>query len=80
MSNDLNVLFERARQYGRVYLYTADDGTYSVSITFTTIKNTSLKAESGFRHVTPQEAFTAAIAAAENIVATFAATERKRLT
>lgn len=61
-------LWDKARQYGKVMLFTADDGTYSCIIIFSTIPGVNLEAKSGFRHVEPEKAIEAAIARCEEIV------------
>ena len=64
----LGELFQEARLYGLVDLFTHDDGSYSCVIKFHTINHTELKAKSGFNKRTPEEAVTQAIEAAKNIV------------
>jgi hypothetical protein len=61
-------LWDKARGYGRVMLWTSDKGTYSVTITFDTLKHISLEAKSGYGHTDPEAALKAAIQKAEEIV------------
>lgn len=66
--NTMRELFDEARIYGRVVIYTMDDGKYSVDITFNTIKHTQLKATSGFGFNCVEEALKSAINSAKQIV------------
>lgn len=61
-------LFDEARCYGRVNLFTSDDGTYSVDIRFNTKGHVELKARSGYDHTSPEQALKAAIKEAKSIV------------
>lgn len=63
----LDDLFKTARDYGRVNIFTQEDGTYSAYIKFNTSKNVELEARSGFGHSSPQGALLQAIEAAEKI-------------
>ncbi len=64
----LSKLWEEARQYGLIDLFTADNGTYSCSITFNSIKHTELRSRSGHNHKTHEQAVQAAINNAQKIV------------
>lgn len=64
-------LWFEARNYGFVRLDTSDDGTYSCSIEFITIKSISLEAHSGFRNSNPKEAIYLAIVKAIEIASSF---------
>lgn len=61
-------LWDKARQYGGVNMFTHDDGTYSCNIEFSTIPGVKLEAKSGFKHKEPESALKAAIARCEEIV------------
>lgn len=61
-------LFKEARSYGRVNLFTNDNGTYSCTIRFNSIVHSELKALSKFDHQTPEEAILAALTVAKEIV------------
>ena len=61
-------LWDKARLYGKVSLYTHDDGTVSCTITFNSIKHTELKANSGYGLKCPEKALEAAIKTADEIV------------
>lgn len=63
----LDELFGDAREFGRVNLFTSDDGTYSVNIIFPTPADTDVKANSGFGHKTPHLALQFAIDKAHEI-------------
>ena len=73
----LDELWPIARQYGKVFLFTQDDGTYSCDINFITIKNTNLSAKSGYGIKTPQEAVLLATKQAELIVDSFGKPEER---
>lgn len=72
-------LFRIARQYGKVNLFTHDDGTYNVNIKFSTIELTSLEARSGFNHMTPEAALEKAIRSAEEIVSSLGKMPERKL-
>lgn len=61
-------LWDKAREYGRVQLFTMDDGTHSCRIEFHTLNNIVLEAKSGFNNKTPEEALEKAIINAKLIV------------
>lgn len=63
-------LWDLARQYGSVDLFTNEQGKYSCVITFHTIEHTELKARSGYGFEDPEECLKAAIKAAQKIVNT----------
>lgn len=65
---DLGSLFKIARMYGRVNLFTQDNGQYSATIKFDTNRHVQLDASSGFNNSTPEEAVERAIKTAQNIV------------
>lgn len=65
---NLSELWQIAQQYGRVRLFTNDDGTYHACIVFSTIEHTVLEAKSDFKQMTPEDAITMAIKSAESIV------------
>jgi len=67
-NDTLGDLWEEARDYGRVSMFTFDDGGYHASIKFHSIQHTELKAESGNGHETPHEALAKAIGVAKEIV------------
>ena len=68
MRNDLSELWREARQFGRVNIFTADNGTYSCVIRFNTIKHAELQAKSGYNHSEPELAVAAALDKAKEIV------------
>lgn len=70
--DELGSLFRQALNYGEVSIFTHKDDTYSCSIDFRTIANTSLKASSGYKSKTPEDAVKAAIANAKTILDSFA--------
>jgi hypothetical protein len=61
-------LFNQARKYGRVCIFTARDGTYSCQIEFNCIDHVELKAKSGHNMPSPISALKEAIKAAEKII------------
>lgn len=65
---NLSDMWRDARRYGRVNLYTNDDGTYYACIKFDSIAHTQLEARSDFKQVTPENALKMAIASAQAIV------------
>lgn len=80
----MSELWEAARQYGRVTLFTNDDGTYHAIIKFNTIAHTQLEAKSDYKRPTPESALQMAIESAQAIVESVAAVaaglpERKRI-
>ena len=82
MTYNLGQLWTMARQYGKVTLFTNDDGTYHARIAFLTLEHTSLEAKSDFKRPTPEAALEMAIYSAEKIVAgikTLPASEMKLL-
>lgn len=64
----LERLFEEAQKYGRIFLHQSDDGTFSCTISFNTIKHIKLDAKSGYKHATIKSAVVAAIKNAVVIV------------
>lgn len=66
--SDLGELFYKAREYGRVNIFTSDNGTYSCNIDFNTIDHVKLEAKSGYRHLTIEDAVSSAIHKAEEII------------
>lgn len=62
-------LFDEARQYGRVNVYTMETGGYHCSIKFNTISHCSLEACSSYGHTDPEAAIKEALAKAKEIVA-----------
>lgn len=66
--DDLGKLWRRARTFGKVKLYTFDDGRYWCTITFNTIAGVLLEAESGNTLEDPESAVAAAISKAEEII------------
>lgn len=66
--NTMRELFDEARIYGQVDIFTQSDGSYAVNITFHTIKHTELKARSGSGFKDVEEALRAAITSAKTIV------------
>ena len=78
MKYSLEELFELAQQYGNIDLFqNVTDRTFSVNITFQTIKHAELKAMSGFGNKTIEGAICAAIKQAEIIVAQFKTESQK---
>lgn len=73
IGKNMKDLWELARQYGLVTLYSQDDGTYHCVITFHTIKHVELKARSTFKEPTVEDAIKAAISKAEEIMASMQA-------
>jgi len=67
MSN-MAELFYKAREFGKVSIYTFDDGCYSCTITFNTVKHIELKAASGSNCKTVESALQLAIKKAIEIV------------
>lgn len=66
--DELGKLFRKAREFGRVRIYTTSNGLYHCTIEFNSIAHTSLEAKSGFDCVTPEIAVVDAIQTAESIV------------
>ena len=64
----LDALFKEARRYGKVYIHTHDDGTYSCKIACMTPQSVSLEFNAGYKNVSPDEALTKAIKAAKEYV------------
>lgn len=64
----LERLFEEAQKYGRIFLNQSDDGTFSCTISFNTIKHVELEAKSGYKHATIKSAVVASIKNAVVIV------------
>jgi len=65
---ELGELFKEARRFGKIYIHSHDDGTYSCNITANTSKGTSLEFKSGFKNATPEEAVQNAILAAKEFI------------
>lgn len=61
-------LFNKAREYGKVYIHTCDKGTYHAKIEFNTTNHIKLEAMSRFDHATVEEALQYAIINAQVIV------------
>ena len=66
MSN-LGELFHAARRFGRVGIYTSENGTYWCNIYFATERHTTLEARSDSK-LTPELAVEEALARAQSIV------------
>lgn len=64
----LSELFREARKYGTVNIFTSDDGTYSCTIKFNTVKHISLEAKSGWGYKEVEIAITKAIENAKVVV------------
>jgi hypothetical protein len=63
----LDALFQQARGFGLVNIYTHEDGSYSAKIKFPTVSGTTLEANSGYNHTTPSAALIAALEKTEEI-------------
>ena len=77
-TDNLGELFRTARQYGRVRIFTLEDGAYHCCIQFNSIKHTALEAKSDFKQPTPEDALRAAIIAAESIVDSVSSIKREQ--
>lgn len=64
----LDGLWEEARMYGLIDLFTHGDGSYSASIQFQSEDHTEIKVRSGFAHKTPQQALFQALQNARQTV------------
>jgi hypothetical protein len=64
-------LFDEAREYGRVNIFTNDKGQYHAVIIFTTIAGVELRASSGHECKTPEQALLEAIGKASIIANQF---------
>lgn len=57
----LEELFDEARTLGRVNLFSCEDGTFTVGLTFNSIEHTRLEAHSGYKHSTIKSALISCI-------------------
>lgn len=64
----MKTLWDEASIYGRVSLYVTESGHVSCTIYFNTIRHVELKAQSGYKCKTPEEALKNAIEVAKEIV------------
>lgn len=71
VTEDLNVLFAKARTLGLVSLHSHDNGDISVRITLRTPQHTTVVGSSGYGHKAPAPALTAAIANTLKIMEAF---------
>lgn len=67
MNEEMLTVFNAARLYGKVNLFTSDNGTYSAGIKFATLAHITLEAHSGYNHICPVKCLRAAIENAELI-------------
>lgn len=79
--DEMGTLWRKAREFGKVSLFTFDDGTYHCTVIFSTIAGVVLEAKSGTGNKEPEDALKKAIAKCHEILDSMAqqVTSLKRL-